>query len=148
MNEKEAIERLNRFKTIKVLYGNTFSMHLEQLEQLQNDIETLLNLLEKKDRTIQQLKDENKTLNRQAQQYFETTIIQSQQYDKETTKKDKIINEMAMSLYDYANLEVVINCPAEYDENYDLSKCRMNLADRNCINCIKQYYERKVENGN
>lgn len=103
--------------------------------------------LEKKDRTIQQLKDENKTLNRQAQQYFETTIIQSQQYDKETTKKDKIIDEMAISLYGYANLEVVINCPAEYDENYDLSKCRMNLADRNCINCIKQYFERKVENG-
>lgn len=101
--------------------------------------------LEKKDRTIQQLKDENKTLNRQAQQYFETTIIQSQQYDKETTKKDKIIDEMAISLYGYANLEVVINCPAEYDENYDLSKCRMNLADRNCINCIKQYFEKKAE---
>ena len=31
---KEAIERLNRYKTIKVLYGNTFAMHLEQLEQL------------------------------------------------------------------------------------------------------------------
>ena len=52
MNEKEVIERLNRFKTIKVLYGNTFSMHLEQLEQLQNDIETVLNLLEKKDKII------------------------------------------------------------------------------------------------
>ena len=52
MNEKEVRERLNRFKTIKVLYGNTFSMHLEQLEQLQNDIETVLNLLEKKDKII------------------------------------------------------------------------------------------------
>lgn len=59
MNEKEVIERLNRFKTIKVLYGNTFSMHLEQLEQLQNDIKTALNLIqtqqaeiEKKDKII------------------------------------------------------------------------------------------------
>ena len=52
MNEKEVIERLNRFKTIKVLYGNTFAIHLEQLEQLQNDIETVLNLLEKKDKII------------------------------------------------------------------------------------------------
>ena len=52
MNEKEVIERLNRFKTIKVLYGNTFTIHLEQLEQLQNDIETVLNLLEKKDKII------------------------------------------------------------------------------------------------
>lgn len=52
MTEKEVIERLNRFKTIKVLYGNTFAIHLEQLEQLQNDIETVLNLLEKKDKII------------------------------------------------------------------------------------------------
>ena len=74
MNEEEVIERLNRFKTMKVLYGNTFAIHLEQLEQLQNDIETVLNLLEKKDRTIQQLKDENKTLNRQEQKYFENKI--------------------------------------------------------------------------
>lgn len=55
MNEKEAIEELNRFKTIKVLYGNTFAIHLEQLEQLQNDIETVLNLLEKKNKTITSL---------------------------------------------------------------------------------------------
>ena len=52
MNEEEVIERLNRFKTIKVLYGNTFSMHLEQLEQLQNAIETVLSELEKKDKII------------------------------------------------------------------------------------------------
>ena len=52
MNEEEVIERLNRFKTIKVLYGNTFSMHLEQLEQLQNDIETVLSELEKKEKQI------------------------------------------------------------------------------------------------
>ena len=52
MNEEEVIERLNSFKTIKVLYGNTFSMHLEQLEQLQNDIEIVLSELEKKDKII------------------------------------------------------------------------------------------------
>lgn len=52
MNIEEVIERLNRFKTIKVLYGNTFAIHLEQLEQLQNDIETVLNELEKKDTAI------------------------------------------------------------------------------------------------
>ena len=58
MNEKEIIERLNRFKTIKVLYGNTFAIHLEQLEQLQNDIETVLNLLEKKDKIINLMAEE------------------------------------------------------------------------------------------
>lgn len=58
MNEKEAIERLNRYKTIKVLYGNTFAMHLEQLEQLKNDIDTVLNLLEKKDKVINEYEKE------------------------------------------------------------------------------------------
>ena len=55
---KEAIERLNRYKTIKVLYGNTFAMHLEQLEQLKNDIDTVLNLLEKKDKVINEYEKE------------------------------------------------------------------------------------------
>lgn len=58
MNEEEAIERLNRYKTIKVLYGNTFVMHLEQLEQLKNDIDTVLNLLEKKDKVINEYEKE------------------------------------------------------------------------------------------
>lgn len=58
MNEEEVIERLNRYKTIKVLYGNTFAIHLEQLKQLQNDIETVLNLLEKKDKVINEYEKE------------------------------------------------------------------------------------------
>lgn len=76
MNEEEVIERLNRFKTIKVLYGNTFSIHLEQLEQLQNDIETVLNLLEKKDNKIALLEHGYKEL----------------QNDFDNLKKDKDIN--------------------------------------------------------
>ena len=91
----------------------------------QETLFAVLNLLEKKDRTIQQLKDENKTLNRQAQQYFETTIIQSQQYDKETTKNDKIIDEMAK---EFRTKTLMYS---------DMSK-----------EGIKQYFERKVENGN
>lgn len=75
MNEEE-IERLNRFKTIKVLYGNTFTIHLEQLEQLQNDIETVLNLLEKKDNKIALLEQVYKELKN----------------DFDNFKKDKDIN--------------------------------------------------------
>ena len=45
MTKEEAIERLNRFKTIKVLFSNTFEMTTEQLEVLQEDIETVLNML-------------------------------------------------------------------------------------------------------
>lgn len=80
MNEEEARERLNRFKTIKVLYGNTYSMHLEQLEQLKNDIDTVLNLLEKKDIDIIETKEANRQLSVELQ------------------KKDKIINLIAKEL--------------------------------------------------
>lgn len=55
--QEEAIERLDRFKTIKVLYGNTFAMAIEQLKTLQEDIETVLNMLKEKDKEIEN-KDE------------------------------------------------------------------------------------------
>lgn len=42
---EEAVEKLEKFKTIKVLYGNTFVMHLEQLQELQIAIETVLEAL-------------------------------------------------------------------------------------------------------
>lgn len=51
--QEEAIERLDRFKTIKVLYGNTFAMAIEQLKTLQEDIETVLNMLKEKDKEIE-----------------------------------------------------------------------------------------------
>lgn len=44
--QEEAIERLNRFKTIEILYGNTFAMHIEQLKTVQGDIETVLSMLQ------------------------------------------------------------------------------------------------------
>lgn len=44
--QEEAIERLNRFKTIEILYSNTFAMHIEQLKTLQEDIETVLSMLQ------------------------------------------------------------------------------------------------------
>lgn len=44
--QEKAIERLNRFKTIEILYGNTFAMHIEQLKTVQGDIETVLSMLQ------------------------------------------------------------------------------------------------------
>lgn len=44
--QEKGIERLNRFKTIEILYGNTFAMHIEQLKTVQGDIETVLSMLQ------------------------------------------------------------------------------------------------------
>lgn len=81
MTEKEVIERCKKITTEKF----NLDYSIDNIDK--EAIETVLNLLEKKDRTIQQLKDENRTLNRQAQQYFEQGI-----------KKDKIIDLMAEEL--------------------------------------------------
>lgn len=62
--QEEAIERLNRFKAIEILYGNTFAMHVEQLKTVQGDIETVLSMLQeqqkenkKKDKIIDYMID-------------------------------------------------------------------------------------------
>ena len=125
MNEKEVIERLNRFKTIKVLYGNTFSMHLEQLEQLQNDIETVLNLLEKKDIDIIEAKEANRQLSIELQ------------------KKDRMINEMAYYLSDFDIDEMCEKC-----ERCIGNGCYADDDVEFKINCIKQYFENKVTDTN
>ena len=52
--EQETIEKLNRFKAIKILYGNTFAMTLEQLKTVQEDIETVLNMLKENSAEIEQ----------------------------------------------------------------------------------------------
>lgn len=51
-----AIERLNRFKTIEVLYG-TFAMTSGQLERLKEAIEVVLNMLKEKDKEIIKLSE-------------------------------------------------------------------------------------------
>lgn len=117
MNEKEVIERLNRFKTIKVLYGNTFSMHLEQLEQLQNDIKTALNL------------------------------IQTQQAEIEKQSKEK--NLIYDFLYKFGSKFSGSFMKALSEDGFDIKKCEnCEYETCDCKDCIKQYFERKVENGN
>ena len=81
MNEEEVIERLNRYKTIKVLYGNTFAMHLEQLEQLKNDIDTVLNLLETQKAEIEK---KDKIINEMAEY-----IIDLIKYNNSEEERDK-----------------------------------------------------------
>ena len=58
LSEEEAIERLNRFKTIEVLYGGTFAMTLGQLERLQEAIQIILDMLGEKDKQIDLIIDE------------------------------------------------------------------------------------------
>ena len=55
-DEKKAIEDLNSFKSISILYGNTFTMFLDQLKKYQQATDIVLNL-------VQNLQRENDLLN-------------------------------------------------------------------------------------
>lgn len=104
--QEEAIERLSSFKTIEILYSNTFAMHIEQLKTLQGDIETVLSMLKEQ-------QEENK-------------------------KKDKIINLIINEFYKRAKISE--NCYIQKSKG--IEDC---LKHKNCKECLKQYFERKVE---
>ena len=145
MNEEESIERLNRFKTIKVLYGNTFTIHLEQLEQLQNDIETVLNLLKKKDK---QINSKNGTINALHAALKERTEERDRK-DDIITKQSKIINLIYDFLYKFGSKFSGSFMKALSEDGFDIKKCEnCEYETCDCKECIKQYFERKVENGN
>ena len=54
--EKQAIKYLNDFKSIKIMYGNTFVMFLEQLKKYQQATDAALNLITKLQNRIEKLK--------------------------------------------------------------------------------------------
>lgn len=155
MTNERAIERLkeritdNQEKTLQIF-----------LEQDIEAIETVLNLLEKKDKEIQFQKEINKTeqdrhkkteknlkgqlkkKNKQIEQYQNMLVTNDMLHVLECEKKDEIIDLMA---YDIATND------SDFCQYIDETRRCKEYAGENkltCDECIKQYYERKVENGN
>ena len=52
MTKEETIERLNKLKDRKILYGNRAGMIIEEFKTLQEDIETVLNMIKEKEKQI------------------------------------------------------------------------------------------------
>lgn len=52
-DQEKTIERLNKLKSRKILYGNRDGMIIEDFKTLQNDIEAVLNMLKIKDKEIE-----------------------------------------------------------------------------------------------
>ena len=136
MNEEEeqAIERLKKIEV------NTYS------EGKARAIETVLNLLEKKDEEIEKYKmmlAENcaRTLNsnlKQKHKHEEDLEALHLGWKEEIEKKDKMIELMAIAIG---------NEPLPTEEycifrNFD---CPAVGGNRDCKECVKQYFERKLE---
>ena len=91
--EKEAIQKINSFKSIKLLYGKIYAMHLEQLKKYQTASEIILNLLDKQQKEIDRLELEIKDLKSKTQ-------IISPLYVKENYVLKGVIREKIEELKD------------------------------------------------
>lgn len=124
--QEEAIDRLRKITNRQILYGNKYGIVIEEFKKLQEDIETVLNMLKEKEAEIAEYKN-----------IIEAGIINAakdelvEEKNKEIEKKDKMIDLMAVEIGDISN------------NSYCNSTKECN--DEACKNCIKEYFERKVE---
>ena len=92
--EEETIERLNKLKNRKILYGNRAGMIIEEFKTLQEDLETVLNMLKEKDR---QRNSKNGTINALQSALKERTEERDRK-DDIIAKQNKIIDLMTEQL--------------------------------------------------
>ena len=133
-NQKEELAILNEKQKELNKLINTVKSYEGQFKRQQKEIENLKN---RKERQLKRFSKYKENIENKHEEIYEDLV-------QEIEKKDKIIDEMAKTIYDYASLEVVINCPAEYDGRYNMDLCKMNTKDRNCLICIKEYFKKKV----
>lgn len=121
--EQEAIERLNKLKNRKILYGNRVGMIIEEFKTLQEDIETASNMLKEKDEIINEQLKENVELQKELNEENKRCMILA----NNNKFKEQVIDLMSEQL---AGLTIWNN---EKEEP-------VILGDKEEV---KQYFERK-----
>lgn len=186
--QEEAISRLRKITNRQILYGNKFGITIEGFKELQEDLETVLNMLKEKDAEIQQKNTELAEKNAEIEKYkklladnlarnlndsikakekadtdlddlnkgWQVELEKYKQlYNKalddavitahDNMKKDKMIDLLVNKLNQ--NCKVFENSEIkEIVEIYEKIKSTSNLRGIEVRKeCIKQYFERKVE---
>lgn len=128
--EKEAIKTLS----IKAVTSKAECEGYPSCICLKKDLLLILKLIENQQAEIEKARN-TKSI------YYENKELR-----KELEKKNKIIDLMACTIYDYANLGKLKICDCELEDGkIDLNLCNQTLANRNCCDCIKEYFKNKVE---
>ena len=99
--EKEAIEHLSRFKSITIMYGKIYSMHVDQLDRLQENVDIMLKLIEKQQAKIKEIKKQKhnqSSLRRLNERKMRKYRTENKGLKAEIEKKDKMIDLMAEQL--------------------------------------------------
>lgn len=144
--QEEVINKLRKITNRQILYGNKFGITIEGFRELQEDIETVLNMLKEKDAEIEKYK---KLLADNLARELNNSIKAKEKADTdlddldkgwkvELEKKDKMIDLMAEYISDLDIDEDI--CKKQSDNN-----CDDINREVECKECIKQYFEKQVK---
>lgn len=148
MTKEQAIERL---KKLDYLLDDVYSTGLvedEERNKYQDAIETVLPMLEEKDKQIDKLKKHNDELLRKLRnrvkevKKLEKYSLYKEEFsklNKQLQNKDKIIDLMAEFIEDELTVDEFCTKEGCYADNYIDGHCEK------CLNCIKQYFENKAK---
>nr|DAR72129.1 MAG TPA: hypothetical protein [Caudoviricetes sp.] len=131
--QEETIDRLRKITNRQILYGNKYGIVIEEFKKLQEDIETVLNMLKEKGTEINKYKRKNKELSNQLLKIYK----EQDNYNARIEKKDKVIDLMAKYIADIDNEDICFEIENKH--------CDKNMDYGECEDCIKQYFERKAE---
>lgn len=151
LSEEQAIENLKDFKSISILYGNTFTMFLEQLKKYQEATETVLNLITKLQKENEEKDDTINIYKEKLNKIDEVLNIKKGIVQPETVE---IIKVLQSTLQDFINsnklknrqIDLMTFSLADYVMYYEYDKCRNPEMIKNKAEELKQYFERKAEN--
>ena len=136
--QEKAIDRLRKITNRQILYGNKYGIVIEEFKKLQEDIETVLNMLKEKDKEINRKSSTIKAL----QCALHERTEERDRKDNIITRQNKQIDLMAEHIVSSAIVDdtvCAIKCDCETDIEEDCTHEKMLI-------CTKQYFERKVEN--
>lgn len=135
--EEEAINSLERL--IDIRRNKAGQIKYDNCICSTTDLETVLNMLKEKDVEINKYKRKNKELSNQLLKIYK----EQDNYNARIEKKDKIIELMTLLM---SNLDIDEEICKHQVRAFCDNKPEGVTLDV-CAKCIKQYFERKVENG-
>ena len=165
--QEEIINRLSKITNRQILYGNKFGITIEGFKELQEDLETVLNMLKENSAEIQQKNTELAEKNAEIEKYKKLLAdnlaknlndsIKAKEkantdleflnlgWKIELEKKDKIIDlildklNQGRNVFENSEIKEIIEIYEEIKSTSDLRGIELRK------NCIKQYFERKAE---
>lgn len=129
--QEETINRLE--KLINIRKNKAGQIKYDNCICSTTAIETILNMLKEKDAEINKYKRKNKELSNQLLKIYK----EQDNYNARIEKKDKVIDLMAKYIADIDNEDICFEIENKH--------CDKNMDYGECEDCIKQYFERKVE---